>query len=203
MKTLHTQIPILLLLLSIQCFAQENDNIANNNGIKKYAYQFMGELSLVQTGICFEITDSYSDKNEIYSTLYRTGYNFINNMVYKEKISVGLGIGIDCNPLGELGFPVFADFRYYFTEKRLQPFINVGVGVMPAIHYGFFSTSDIYKPGLYLNCSSGFKYDRFQLNAGINIRTYKWIYDNSYENYLAIDFFVKLGFNSKFKYIKK
>jgi hypothetical protein len=128
-------------------FAQENKTKNNPHEVKKYAYQFIGEFCLVETGMVFETSNLYSDKHNVYSTLYRTGFILINNMVYKQKMSIGLGIGVDINPLGELGFPIFADFRYYFTEKNLQPFINIGVGAMPAIHYGFFSSSAIYEPG--------------------------------------------------------
>jgi hypothetical protein len=191
MKIIKLLLLIVVAVFFLQLgFAQENKITHSPHEVKKFSYQLIGEFCLVQTGVVFDITSPYSDKNEIFSTLYRTGFNLINSVVYKEKISIGLGIGIDCNPLGELGFPIFADFRYYFTEKKLQPFINIGVGAMPAIHYGFFNRK-YYNPGLYINFSSGFKYNHFQFNTGINMKTYKY----SSVKYLTLELFIKLGFN--------
>jgi len=181
-----------------QDFAQENEIVNKPHEVKKYAYQFMGEFSLVQLGINFNSIDS-----DIGFDFLRIGFNLTNNMVYKGKTSIGLGIGMEYAVLdGEMALPFFADFRYYFSEKNLKPFINLGIGHVFIIHFtrfGLFGSSSgdifIYKPGLYLNCSGGFKSGRFLLNAGINIKAYKWIYYNRQGKTLTLDFVIKLGFS--------
>ena len=181
-----------------QDFSQENETVNKPQEVKKYAYQFMGEFSLVHLGINFDLTDSYKGHN-----ICIFGFNLINNMVYKEKTSIGLGIGMEYAALkGEMTLPFFTDFRYYFSEKDFKPFINVGVGTVFIIHFswaGFFGSHSkdifIYKPGLYLNCSGGFKIGHFQLNAGINIKKYERIYYNNKGNTLDLNFVLKLGFN--------
>jgi len=181
-----------------QGFTEENEILNKPHEVKKYAYQFMGEFSLMHLGVNFDLTDSYSGFNFLI-----IGFNLFNNMVYKEKTSAGLGIGMEYAVLaGEMALPLFADFRYYFTKKNIKPFINVGAGTVLIIHFtrlGLFGSSSgdifIYKPGLYLNCSSGFKSGRFQLNAGINVKAYEWIYYSKRGNTLTLDFVIKLGFN--------
>jgi|GEM_PF-2354108 len=181
-----------------QVFTEDNETVNKPHEVKKYAYQFMGEFSLVHLGIGFDLPDPYIGFN-----FMRIGFNLINNMVYKEKISTGLGIGMEYAVLdGEMALPLFADFRYYFTEKKVKPFINVGIGTVFIIHFarlGLFGSSSndifIYKPGLYLNCSGGFKFGRFLFNAGVNVKAYEWVYYDRRGNAVTLDFVVKLGFN--------
>jgi hypothetical protein len=188
----------------LHSFAQENST-ANNNEVKKYAYQFMGEVSYPQTGATFHFADSYYyDNYPVNWNLFRIGLHIINNMVYKEKISIGLGTGWEYTLLGgDMGFPVFADFRYYFTEKKFRPFIDIGIGTIITIYspylelFGDKSNKKFYmeKPGLYFNCTGGFKYKHFQFHAGINMRTNKSMYHDIYSNTISLDFVIKCGFN--------
>jgi hypothetical protein len=197
---------ILTVLFTQHSSAQENKTANNSHEVKKYTYQFMGEFSLLQLGINFNLKDSYSDELDIGPNAVKIGLNLINNMVYKEKISIGLGIGMEYALLqGEMGLPLFVDFRYYFKKNvkhilNSHPFVNIGVGAITILNLpntGFFSANDlfIYKPGFYLNCSSGFKVKRFLLNAGINLKAYQWKYYDSWGNVVVLDFVIKLGFN--------
>ncbi|MDL2309407.1 hypothetical protein LJC53_07485 [Bacteroidales bacterium OttesenSCG-928-C03] len=201
--------PALLLLLTVfltlQSFAQEDKSADNLREVKKYAYQIIGELDLLNMGASFYLKDPYHRYNQTSFdiSISLIGFNLINNMVYKDKVSVGLGAGIQLMfPEGEMRYPLFVDFRYYFTEKKITPFINVGAGTIFIVHYTrweLFGVGDAifrYKPGLYLNCSGGFKYKHFQLNAGINLTAYEWMhYNPAYGNTLSLHFVIKAGFN--------
>ena len=188
------------ILFTAQCFAQENDSIVNNNEVKKYTYQFMGEFSSLQMGIDF-IEDLKYDERLVTLDIPRICFILLNNVVYKEKISIGLGIGMEYVIIiqGEMVLPFFADFRYYFSEKNFKPFINVGIGTHTTIIFTRLQGSNpgeifIYKPGLYLNCSGGFKIGHFQLNAGVNVKTCNHF--NYQRNILTLDFIIiKAGFN--------
>jgi hypothetical protein len=184
------------LLLTLHSFAQENST-ANNNEVKKYAYQFMGEVSYPQTGIDMYLLNLHVD--EAHWNFLRFGLHLLNNMIYKEKISIGLGIGWEYSFLKDMGFPIFADFRYYFTEKKLRPFIDIGIGTIITMytpHFAIFQ-DDLYveKPGLYFNCTGGFKYKHFQFHAGINIRTNESIDYDINHFYLSLNAVLKCGFN--------
>ena len=183
------------VLLTLNGFSQENKT-ANNHEVKKYAYQFMGEMIYPQTGIGMHLSNFQID--EKYWNFFRLGLHLINSMVYKEKISIGLGIGCEYTLPINMGFPIFADFRYYFTEKQIRPFINAGIGTIITLYSPrvtiFQEELYVEKPGLYFNCTGGFKYKHFQFHAGINIRTNKIDYDINYFN-LNIDGVIKCGFN--------
>jgi outer membrane protein W len=188
------------VLFTTQCLAQENDSIVNNNEVKKYSYQFMGEFSTLQTGIDF-IEDLEYNERLVTLDIPRISFILLNNIVYKEKISIGLGVGMEYGIVqAEMVLPLFVDFRYYFSEKNFKPFINVGAGINTTIIFtGLQLLSStpgeifIYKPGLYLNCSGGFKIGHFQLNAGINVKTCN-LFDIQ-RNITTLDFVIKWGFN--------
>jgi hypothetical protein len=178
-------------------FAQENSTVSNNR-VKKYAYQFIGEVLYPQTGIGMHLSNFHID--ETFWNFCRIGVHFINNMVYKEKMSIGLGVGMEHTILSGIGFPIFADFRCYFAEKKLRPFIDIGIGTIITLYSPHFTIfqNNLYveKPGFYFNCTGGFKYKHFQFHAGINIRTNEG--DVNYDIndfYLHLDGVIKCGFN--------
>jgi hypothetical protein len=183
------------LLLILHSFAQENTN--NNGEIRKYAYQFMGEVSYPQTGIDMHLLNLHVDETNW--NFLRFGLHLLNNMIYKEKISIGLGIGWEYSFFKNMGFPIFADFRYYFIEKKLRPFIDMGIGTIITIYAPHFTIfqDNLYveKPGLYFNCTGGFRHKHFQFHAGINIRTQESIDYDINHFYLSLNAVIKCGFN--------
>lgn len=208
MKKLKKIPPALLLLLTVfltlQSFAQEDKSADNLREVKKYAYQIIGELDLLNLGVHFNLKDPYRKRDDMSFDVSVVNFNLINNILYKDKMSVGIGAGIQAIIFleGEMRFPLFVDFRYYFDKKKITPFVNVGAGTIFIVHYTrweLFGVGDAifkYKPGLYLNCSGGFKYKHFQLNAGINLTAYEWIhYNPAHGNTLSLHFVIKAGFN--------
>ena len=183
-------------LLTLHSFAQENST-ANNNEVKKYSYQFMGEIIYPQTGVGMHLSNGHID--EKYWNSFRFGFHFINSMVYKEKIAIGLSIGFEYTLLSDVGFPVFADFKYYFTTKKLRPFIDVGIGTIITLYSPqttlFQDKLYVEKLGLFFNCTGGFKYKHFQLHAGINVRTNESEDYDINHFYLNLSGVIKCGFN--------
>ena len=195
-KTKLLIVLIATFLLTLHSFAQENST-ANNNEVKKYSYQFMGEMFYPKTGFNFHFSDLYSEPIE-WSGL-GLGFHFINSMVYKEKIAIGLGIGWEWTIfflIDDMGFPIFADFKYYFTTKKsFRPFIDVGTGTIITLCDPFSNSRYVKNPDFYFNCTGGFKSYHFQFHAGINIRTDIRNIDDVFTNNLSLNLIIKCGFN--------
>jgi len=176
-------------------YAKVNDSIVKNDEVKRYTYQFMGEIIYPQTGVLFHFSDYRFDKTNW--SMFRFGVHIFNNILINDKLSIGLGTGFEYTLFLDIGIPIFVDCRYYFNSpKNIKPFIDIGCGTIITMygeHFTIFQDEFYLKrPGLYFNCSSGFMVKHFQFNAGINIITQ----ENKNDSFnLKLDAVIKCGFN--------
>jgi hypothetical protein len=201
------QLILLLILLTgfnvLSSFAQENNSAIqniDNSDLKEYSYLFIIEIEGDLSGIQFDLEEKMG---AYYVDMPRFSALFINSLLL-EKLAIGLGGGITRGMFcQDLDFPCFVNFRYYFkkNKKQLRPIFNVGVGT---IFNTVIAAGKLYieSPGIYFNCTSGFKYKFFQFHAGVNLRTEKNLnYPDNGQWFvplrkgLCIDLAIKVGFN--------
>ena len=128
------------------------------NRIKKQGYKNITEASL---GISSNV-----------------GVQTINSYLFKNGLSVGLGIGYNVDKSNNLSMiPVFVDFRAFILEKPVSPFVAAAIGYS-------FSTNE-NKGGRVINIDFGLRaYSLpkmallFSIGYGLQTTAYHYIYYN-------------------------
>lgn len=127
---------------------QSNDNSSKNSSQKKSGY-----LGIVELGYAFGIKGAYDFLN----------FNFINGYKFNPYFSLGFGTGLKYYFESKaLAIPFFADFRGYFIDGNVTPYIGLGVG------YSIFVKPEFHSLGFLLNPSIGGSF-KVGNNAALNL----------------------------------
>ncbi|MDL2297030.1 hypothetical protein LJC68_05975 [Bacteroidales bacterium OttesenSCG-928-B11] len=163
---------IITMLLVLLCFTYHNGFAQTNPEepvIKNLRYGLIAEFGLY---------GGY--QNFGMSTI------FVNNMVFKEKFTLGVGVGMEIEIADEYTIPLFVNFRHYLPArpgKKLQPLVNVALGTRICIaekytdiwyfdEWGYRWYDTVYDgvrayPGLYATIATGFKVGMFSFTTGL------------------------------------
>lgn len=176
------------LFLAFPSFCQEDYSFKNEETNSKF-------IKWIQLGYQFGFPSSYRaiDGNLFeYSGLDLLKMRFIVDYQLNESISMGLGVGLSgdindqildpINFLETVYYPIFADFRKFFLNKRIYINTYLGYTFLGGLHVEGYE-----KIGLYVNPNAGvrFKISKMFLNVDIGYelqrleRTYHTIYNNT------------------------
>lgn len=135
-------------------YLKSKNNILSNSGLTS-GYKGIIELGY-QIGI---------DKNS-YGFSDRLKLNIINGYQVNPFFSVGLGTGLRYYSKGsDVLIPVFADLRTNLTDKKISPFLSLGIG------YSFDASNQFKGTGVIFNPSAGVTFkvsEKSSLNVGID-----------------------------------
>lgn len=137
-----------------------------------------GDLSEVKSGYKGIVEMGYQIGVGDYG-MDRLKLNIINGYQINPYFSLGFGTGLRYYfDVDAAVIPVFADFRANFLEKKVSPYLSIGIG------YSFDATDGFNSIGFLLNPTVGVSFkvsDKSALNVGIGYEMQKM--DAYYGNY--------------------
>jgi len=125
----------------------QNSSVSNKSSTTSYQ-------GIVETGYAFGVGEYGMNNIKL---------NFINSVSYN-LFSFGLGLGLRRNyvqtefidnrkwpRVGDYTFPIFLDFRRNFSNKKISPYLALGIGG----YFGIYGFWDGVKGGFFINPSAG------------------------------------------------
>ena len=126
------------------------------------------------------------------------GLETINGIKFKNGFSTGIGFGYDTYAITSI--PVFLDVRKTFGNKNFKPFVYVDAGMNFTLrtadypkfwewggNYAYIFKNSFYGAagiGIYRTIS---KNSNFLFSAGVNIKQFKYLYNNPWVMDVAFD----------------
>ena len=169
---------------------QETSTKETSNNEKKISYSFINEYGMFGGG-----------------TFGFTGI-FVNGIRFnKTQDLLGLGVGYEADFRSEQSIPIYFNYRHYFPgKKKLQPLVNIGIGVRVSFWKEWISWYEKYydeysgywydewygysnqkiTPGIYATIASGFKVKSFSFTSGLFLKSWNKEYFGGAE--------IKVGF---------
>jgi hypothetical protein len=140
-----------------------------------------------------KINKSKSSLQQGYRGILETGFaasiptgvvklDIINGYQFDKHFFLGGGTGMRIDFETGLVLPLFADFRYNFSDKKSSPYISADLGYRFNLSEGFAPEGFLFSPtgGISFNLS-----DKMLMNVGLGftIQSYYYEYDNDYYDY--------------------
>jgi hypothetical protein len=128
---------------------------------KKVSYTFINEYGLdITVGVGFTCI-------------------FVNGITFeKTQDVVGIGIGFDASFAFGTGFPIFINYRRYFSKRwKIEPLINVAVGTRFELYHSSEDEGNVlvtrtkYSPELYSIVAAGFRKNAFSFTSGVFVKS--------------------------------
>jgi len=161
---------IAIAMMPIFGFGQgKSTNNESTEKEKKVSYVFSYESG-------FYVGSFFDDE---YITRGMTGV-FVNGIRFnKTQDELGIGIGYEWDYFEEMLFPVYFNYRHYFSSKgKMNPVINIGLGTRFNFWESLHQKTEC-ESGLYSTFAAGFKVKYFSFTTGLFVKSWDWNYGYS------------------------
>jgi len=153
-------------------WAFEKSEIQKIEFLKKQNYNYAGFQNFSSLG--FLIGQNY------YNPVLSLSLTTINGFYLNKENYLGLGVGIEY--FEYTIYPIFVDFKYFMTNKKISPFIDLQAGYSFATNYYNFGYQE-RNGGLNLNGEFGFRNNissNFAMTYSFGYHFQKLTYNNMY-----------------------